>query len=101
MITLDLSDIADLISSDEVEDMVAEDLEVVMTDIYTNLTDAPPIGTPIDQGTARNSWILNLDAPLAPEIYTPLAYMPPLADGHSKQVKPGWIDRAVAVAVRK
>ena len=101
MIRIDLSEITGMISDKEIDDMIAEEVESTFTDIYTDLTAPPPLGTPIDTGAARNSWQIDTALPLAPEIYTMLPYMAKLNDGHSKQSPEGFIDNVIDKHVRR
>jgi hypothetical protein len=94
-ISVDLSDIDPDAITALIMDEVADELEGVMLDIYTDLTDAPPVGTPVDEGTARNSWQLDTTVPLEPEVYSTNPYIGRLNDGHSKQSPAGFVDAIV------
>lgn len=78
----------------------AERVEDLMTDIFVDLTAPPPLGTPVDQGTARNGWQLDTTIPLHPEITNAVPYINRLNDGHSKQSPAGFIDAIIDKHVR-
>lgn len=89
-IKLDLSQL-----KHQLEDAVAEILEDKMTDIFVDLTSPPPVGIPVDKGTARNATQLDTSVPLAPEITNSAPYINRLNAGHSKQSPSGFIDAIV------
>lgn len=91
--TLDMRDFETL--ADELRDLIIEDSEDMMTDVFTELTAPPPTGTPVDTGKARQGWQIDLSDPLAMEIYNREPHIGPLNDGHSKQTPRGFVERAV------
>lgn len=92
MITIDLSDIAQMLSANELEDVVADELQDIATAIYVDLTAPPPTGTPVLTGVARNGWQIDTSVPLAPEVYNRVAYINRLNNGHSQQSPSGFVD---------
>ena len=92
MITLDLSDIANMISDNELEVDVIASLEDLTNAIFVDLTAPAPLGTPFDTGVARNGWQPDNSNPLSPEIYNMVPYIGALNNGHSKQSPAGFVD---------
>lgn len=95
MIRIDATDVTAIITDDEIEEMVIEEIEDTFVGIYTDLTAPPSLGTPVDTGAARNGWQLDNAIPLQPEIYNMEPHIGPLNDGHSQQTPAGFVERAV------
>jgi len=77
----------------------------VMTAIATAVRDGLVEATPVDTGTARDSWTLeesNVSDGLPARVYTPLDYMEDLNEGISpQQPEPGFVGRAVLDSLTK
>lgn len=91
--SIDMSDFATL--AEELRDLMIEDCEDIMSDIYATLTEAPPTGTPVDTGKARLGWQLDTTDPLNMEIYNREKHIGKLNDGHSKQTPAMFVERAI------
>lgn len=95
MIIIDVSQINKMVIDDEVDEMFADEVEEMATDIFVELTSPPPGGTPVDTGAARQGWQLDMSDPMAPEIYNTVPYINRLNDGSSTQSPAGFIEAAI------
>lgn len=100
MITIDLGDIANMISADEIQADIIENLQDTANAIFNDLTSPAPIGTPVDLGGARNGWDIDLTDPLAPEVFNRVVYIGRLNAGHSQKSPAGFVDAIVDKHIR-
>ncbi len=64
-------------------------------DVHADLVAPPPEGTPVDKGTARKGWKINLGDPVRPVVHNDEPHIRRLNDGWSQQSPAGFVDVVV------
>lgn len=99
-IRIDLSDLIGKRSAitKMIEDKAVEITAKVTLDAHRNVV----MASPVDTGNFRGAW--TVETPTKPfengTIENATEYAVPLANGHSPQAKPGWIENACKAAVK-
>ena len=87
-------DVGDLTSGLDFDDLATAEARKGAFKLQKRLKQTPPIGTPRDEGTARNGWDVDTSGP-NPIVQNNVSYIGFLNDGHSSQSPEGFVEAAI------
>ena len=82
------------LSEADIEKLGSDLANKLAFDLQTELKRAPPLGTPVDEGTARAGWDLDTSGP-SPIVQNNVEYIGYLNDGHSDKSPAGFVETAI------